>query len=309
MAIPSVSKGIPLSRKQSTNQAFEGILQHNFNYMVGWAPVAYSREGIEGVHQVRVAFRRMRSALVLFRKAIPREITDSYGVEMKWIAGELGPARDLDVFIDEGLEAMAGKIPLVSGEKKMMDLAIQHRDRAYEKVRALMDGKRYQTFITGFEEWVKNHGWYQEEMPGATRKKLGHSVQTYAVITMKKRLSKVLLAGERLEEMSDEELHQLRIECKKLRYATEFFNALFDKESMGRFTLQLKGVQGLLGVLNDVAVMPGLLDSLLEGVDDPEVIQYAGALIGWRARQFEEVRGLLSGHWSVFSRTAIPWES
>ncbi len=307
MAMPTISKSTPISAKQSTSEAFGAILRHNFDYMLSWAPIAYSREDIEGVHQARVAFRRMRSALTLFRKAIPRHITDSVGVEMKWIASEMGPARDLDVFIDEGLEEMAGKIPIADGEKKLGKIAISHRDRAYERLRTTMDGDRYKQFLEDFDRWLANNGWFQEEMSAETRVALGKGIRTYAVKVMDKRLAKVTQGGSNIMTLPDVQLHELRIECKKLRYATEFFSTLFDRKGMAEFTLLLKGLQGLLGTLNDVAVMPGLMEQLLDDVEDPHTIQYAGALIGWRARQYEEVRGRLQGSWTNFANAPLPW--
>ncbi len=307
MSMPTISKSTPIREDQSTSEAFGAILRHNFDYMRSWAPIAYSREDIEGVHQARVAFRRMRSALTLFRKAIPRHITDPVGTEMRWIASEMGPARDLDVFIDEGLEEMAGKIPIADGEKKLLEIAINHRDRAYERLREMMDSDRYKKFLEDFDKWLTDNGWFQEEMPAETRVALGRNIRPYAAKVMDKRLAKVTIAGSNIMELPDVQLHELRIECKKLRYATEFFSPLFDRKGMAEFTALLKGIQGLLGVLNDVAVMPGLVEKLLEGVEDRHTIQYAGALVGWRARQYEEIRGQLQGAWTNFANAPLPW--
>lgn len=307
MALPSVSKGSPVTEDQSVNEAFGVILRHNFDYMRAWSPIAYSREDIEGVHQARVAYRRMRSAISLFRKAIPRHITDPMGEEMKWAASAMGPARDLDVLIDEGLGPMAGKIPLEEGEHRLLAIAIEHRDRAYEQMRAMMDDDRYKTFLERFDQWIDNHGWFQEEMTADARVGLGKPIRSYAVKMMDRRHFKVTQKGANIMELPEVQLHELRIECKKLRYATEFFHPLFDRREMEAFTLQLKGLQGLLGVLNDVAVMPGLLETLLDGVTDAEVIQYGGALIGWRAREYEEVRSQLKGAWVDFVNAPVPW--
>lgn len=308
MALPSITKKTPLSPQQNINEAFESILRSNFDNMLRWAPIAYNHEDIEGVHQVRVSFRRLRSAISIFRKAIPRHITDPWNAEMRWIAGGFGPARDLDVFIDEGLGSMTGKIPLQAGESALLKLATQHQDAAYADVRTLMDSDRYKRFTTDFDQWIKDRGWFQVDMPAETRENLGKSIVGYAKKVMSKRLTVVLDAGEQMETMSDEALHQLRIECKKLRYATEFFDALFDQQAMADFTLQLKSIQGLLGIMNDVAVMPGLLNKVIEGVDRPDTLQYAGALLGWRCQQASTVRKKLLDPWQTFAKRASPWQ-
>ncbi|MBF0195498.1 MAG: CHAD domain-containing protein [Magnetococcales bacterium] len=307
MTKPLKNKTAPISAKQSISEAFGIILRHNFEYMQSWAEAAYLGKDIEGVHQVRVAFRRMRSTMVLFRKAIPREITDPWSTEMRWIASEMGPARDLDVFIDEGLREMAGKIPLTEGEQKLMDLALKQQKEAYVRVRAMFDGERYKTFEKDFDLWLTNCGWFQADLSAPVRAKLNTSIRIYAAKVLNKRVTKVLQAGERKDQMSIDELHQLRIEGKKLRYATDFFSPMFGESGMAEFNSHLKSLQGLLGTMNDVSVMPGLIDGLLEGIKDVDTIKYAGAAIGWRAREYEEVRGELDARWTAFSNTAFPW--
>ncbi|MBF0293838.1 MAG: CHAD domain-containing protein [Magnetococcales bacterium] len=305
-ATPPV-KGVPLTDRNSTGEAFGLILRYNFKMMLDWAPVAYKGKDIEGVHQARVSLRRLRSAVGLFRKAIPREITDPWNAEMGWVASAMGAARDLDVFIAEGLAAMSGKIPLESGEKKLMELTTRRRDKAYEEIRAMMDGERYRAFVSDFPKWLDAEGWKQGELSDAVRAGMDKSVRKYAVRMLGKRMSTTLAFGERMGSMTTTELHALRIECKKLRYAFEFFQPLFMGHGMVEFGLHLKGLQDLLGIMNDVTVMHGLLDKLLEGVTDLETIQYAGALIGWRARQYEEVRGQLDARWNEFAGVALPW--
>ncbi|MBF0369854.1 MAG: CHAD domain-containing protein [Magnetococcales bacterium] len=307
MAAKSKSKQSDIHATQSTEEAFESILRKNYAYMLEWEPIAYKGEDIEGVHQVRVAYRRMRSALVIYRKAIPRTATDAIANEMRWAAGQMGPARDLDVFIDEGLQAMSSRIPLANGEKKMLELAIKHQKTAYTQVRRTISSARYKKFKSNFETWLDEKGWRNEGIPEKNLSLLDKGVTKYAVKVLNKRFTQVLTAGEAMDKMGDEELHQLRIDCKKLRYATEFFTPLFNKDGMANFTLHLKGLQGLLGVMNDVAVLPGLLEILLKDEEDPEVIQYAGSIIGWRARQYEEIRGQLDDRWSTFANSSFPW--
>ena len=113
-------KPAPVHSRQSTSEAFVTVLQHNFDYLQGWEREARSWEDTEGVHQMRVAFRRMRSALVTFRTAVPQELTRTWSEEMRWLAGQFGDARDLDVFIDEALGAVTGKLQL-EGEERVAD--------------------------------------------------------------------------------------------------------------------------------------------------------------------------------------------
>ncbi|MBF0308430.1 MAG: CHAD domain-containing protein [Magnetococcales bacterium] len=300
-------KPVALSPELSTEEAFGQILAANFQFMLEWAPIAYEGKDIEGVHQVRVALRRLRSAVVVFRKAIPRTISDPWGEEMRWAAGELGTARDLDVLISEGFAVMKDKIPLPEGEAKLLDIAKAKREQGYERVRAMFDSERYTAFREGFDQWLEQRGWYQADLEGVVREKMRASILRFAVKILGNRFGTVIGAGQDIGTLSTTELHQLRIECKKLRYATEFFTPLFNKKSMSDFNVHLKGLQGILGIMNDVTVTHHLMESLLDGVADHETLLYAGALVGWRSRQYQELRGNLGPAWATFVSAPAPW--
>jgi CHAD domain-containing protein len=71
----------------------------------------------------------------------------------------------------------------------------------------------------------------------------------------------------------------------------------------------MKGLQDLLGVMNDVTVMKHILEQVLEGESDPEVLQYAGGLVGWRTRQFHELLASFDERWDEFTHAKHPWWS
>jgi len=301
------SKGsAPVDRKHNVTEAFQSILQHNFDYLVAWEDASRSWDDIEGVHQMRVSFRRIRSAFSAFRSAVPKEATSSWSEETRWMAGELGMARDLDVFIDEGLGAVRGILPL-PGEKRMLALAENHRELAYQSVNAMLASERYARFKAEFPDWVRSRAW--EEV--ATKQKQWNRMFSDVVPFARKLLDRlerqVLAAGSHVDKDDPEQMHQLRIECKKLRYGAEFFMPVI--KGLEEFIGHMKGLQDLLGVMNDVAVMKHLLERLLEGESDPEVLQYAGGLVGWRTRQFHELLASFDDRWDEFTHAKHPWWS
>ncbi|MEO5365443.1 MAG: CHAD domain-containing protein [Magnetococcus sp. WYHC-3] len=307
MATPPARRQHLLLPEHSVSEAFRLILAHNLTQLEQWVPVAMAGEDIEGVHQARVALRRMRSALSLFRRAIPVELTAPWGEEMRWAASLMGAARDLDVFLSEGLAAMNGRIPLAEGETLLRQRLLQRREEAYTQVRLSLGGERYARFAGGLRTWLDNRGWFETDLPAATRVRMQKPVRPFASAVIEKRVTRVLQNGEGILELSPEALHALRIECKKLRYATEFFSGLFDPVRMAEFTKLLKGLQDLLGIMNDVAVLPALLHGVLQGSDLPTARDYAHAAIGWRAREYEEVRNQLGPRWQAFAGSLHPW--
>jgi len=304
--VPTKSKAPPpITSDQTASQAFATILRHNYDYMLTWRDTARSWEDIEGVHQVRVAFRRKRSAVTLFRDAIPREATDTWNEEMRWIAGELGKARDLDVFITEGLGPVADLLPL-PGADRLRQIAEGRRAETYgEHVVPMLDSERFQRFCDEFPAWLDSRGWEQADLKKKQKKRLHTGIVSYSRSLLDKQERRVLSAGAHVNRDDAAEMHQLRIECKKMRYAAEFFRPLFDR--MDVFIGHMKGLQDLLGVMNDVAVTHGLLDDLLADSGEHDVLVYAGGLIGWRTCVFRHLLERFDEYWEELVEAKHPW--
>ncbi len=295
---------VPLNKGMTVSAALAQILLYNYHDMMQWEAKARSWDDIEGVHQMRVTSRRMRAALSSFRSAVPKEVSRHWSEELGWVATQLGRARDLDVFIAEGLASVQERLPL-PGADKLLTLAEQHRAAAYEVVRAMLDSDRYAEIKLAFPPWAESAAWEQADLAEEQRKRLDMDVAKYARKRLDRSERKVLEAGTDLNKNDAQQMHRLRIQCKKLRYAAEFFSAI--TPGIDVYIGQLKGLQDLLGVLNDVSVMSGLLADLLAGQSDPDVIRYSGGLVGWRTRQFYELLDGFEDRWQAFENARHPW--
>ncbi len=304
--MPTKSKTpAPVTSNQNVSWAFATIMRHNFQYLVQWEETARDWNDIEGVHQFRVTIRRMRSALSLFRDAIPKSVAGHWADEMRWIAGEMGLARDLDVFISEGLSTIADRLPL-SGSERLLRLAEERRAQTYrEQVQMMLDSDRYRHFKEGFQPWFEDRAWEKVERKRKEEKNQSSNLVEFSRMLMDKQERKVLRAGSHVNREDPTEMHQLRIECKKLRYAAEFFRPLF--AGMDNFIYHMKGIQDILGLMNDVAVMQHLLEGLLANETDRELFVYAGGLIGWRTCDYHSMLGRFDGYWEEFGEAKHPW--
>jgi CHAD domain-containing protein len=286
--------------EQTVEQAFEGILRSTLAVAREWEPVALAREDPEGVHQMRVCLRRMRSALVLFGPAIPRRLTRSFFQETRWAAKTLDHARDLDVYIDENLSSKGKK-----RKAKMRRLAMKQRERAYDKVADFIEGGRYRKMCDEFRQWVETQGWRMDLSDGQ-RDVLAGNVIPFASNVLDRQRARVLEAGRDIETLENEALHQLRIDCKKLRYGAEFFAPLYG-ERMKAFVHHLKDLQDLLGNLHDTAVMRDLQKDLLNRKKNRRLKRYARNLLQARGEQARAVTGALRERWEGFSNAERPW--
>jgi len=304
--MPTKSKTpAPLTSDQSVSDAFATIMRHNFDYLLTWEETARTWDDIEGVHQFRVTLRRMRSSLSLFRKAIPKSTRSYWSDELRWVAGELGMARDLDVFISEGLRAVAEDLPL-QGSEGLLRLAEARRVQAYvRQVQVMLDSDRYRRFKDELPQWFEEKQWEKADPSKKELKAMATNMVRFSRNLMDKQERKVLSAGSHVDRYSPTEMHSLRIQCKKLRYAAEFFRPLF--RGMEDFIAHMKGLQDLLGLMNDVAVMRQLLDDLLKDETDHEILVYAGGLIGWRTCDYHHMLNRFDSFWEDFIEAKHPW--
>ena len=118
-----------------------------------------SREHEEGIHQMRVATRRLRSCLALYGKFIPSEQLDHITGELKWLIGELGPARDWDVFVADGFTPVTKQL---EAEDRLTELGEQIerlRDEAYVRAQAAVGSQRYLGLVLLLHSWAEGRGW------------------------------------------------------------------------------------------------------------------------------------------------------
>ena len=287
-------KTVSVNRHQTVEEAFEHILRSDLNAIEEWEPVALAGEDIEGVHQVRVGLRRMRSALTVFASAVPRRVARPVAKELRWAAKAMDRARDLDVYIAEALSSAPAK----KSAKQLKNIAKQRREEAYVRLRKLLRGKRYLGFKDNLNHWLDSRGWRvglsAEEQKGLRRK-----VSPFASRVLEQHRDKVLEHGKKIDSLSGDDLHRLRIDCKKLRYATEFFGPLYG-DRMQDSTKRLKALQDVLGTLHDTAVMTGLQRDLLKGPGKSKLKRMARTLADKRGKEAEEIKKTLVERWTAY---------
>jgi CHAD domain-containing protein len=204
----------------------------------------------EKIHQMRVAVRRMRALLGTFRAALPKARRARVVGDLKRFQKALGPARDLDVFLDEMLPALKS-LPM---RTTLAAAAHDAHRRAYLKATKVVKGPALATLQTDLAEMV---GALAKER--AARK----SARAFARKFLARKHRKLIAHIAAKERRSDEEMHALRIRIKKLRYAVEYFRPVLPKAGAKRFHGALAEAQDVLGVVNDAVNARALARELL----------------------------------------------
>lgn len=260
----------------------------------------------EGVHQMRVALRRMRSALTIFKSALPADDLEWLQREAKALIGALGSARDWDVFVDELLQPVIDARLEDETLKVLRDAVNEERRQAYAQARAALDSPAYLKFILELGAWLESRGWRREE----TKANLQRPLINLADEVLHKRHKRSLKLGRNFDSLPDEALHELRISLKKLRYATEFFVSLHGRSRTSSYLQNLRQLQDDLGHLNDVAVAESRLGELCSRHNDEsvETLQMAsGTVIGWYSHTLAEIRPRIAQDWFAFTHTKTFW--
>jgi inorganic triphosphatase YgiF len=216
---------IHIDPAMSCAEAFRVIAHNGLRQLAGNEPAV--REGRpDALHQMRVGLRRVRAAMSLFRDIVADSGSERVKTELKWLAGTLAPARDLDVFMAEVLVPLREEHPDHQGLGDICHDIEMRRRRGYADAVAACRSERYQTVLLDIMEWIESGPWRTSDEP-LLQSRREQPITALAADELSRRRRKIIKAGKNLRECSAEERHELRIRSKKLRYAVEFFAGVF----------------------------------------------------------------------------------
>ncbi len=288
------------------DDALTRILRACLHHLLQSLPAAEDGRDVEGVHQLRVALRRLRSALHLMRSVSSLSKLETLRSEAKWLASSLSAAREWDIFQSETLPGIARGCPSVAGFDALEEVAQRRRTAAYHKVRFVLADHRCATFLLSLGAWIEARGW-RSDISSENLSELTEPAIGFAQRTLAAQYARVLKRGRRLKSMNPEERHRLRLAVKKLRYGTDFLLPLCGEgKAVKRFRERLIELQEELGSYNDMATTASLMSGL--GMETPDSRIAAAAIAGWQASAMMSTESRLRDAWRNFAKTKAPWE-
>ncbi len=293
---------VRLAPNASSEEAFIAIIGGCLRHAEANQP-AVQQGQIEGVHQMRVAFRRLRSGLKVFRPLIPRETSATLVADLRWLNGFLGPARDWDVFLEEGMAPVFAHFPRKRSLSLFRGAAEILRQRHHQTLRDALEQPHYSLMMQRFADWLERRAW-REDLSDEQRQPLAEPVLDFATPLLECDHRRVMKRGEAFAGLSAEERHALRIRIKELRYALDFFASLYPAPAVRMALSALSDVQDCLGVMNDITVARRLLDEAgLKPLSIArQVIEgWYGCRLDIHERQFAEV-------WRRYQECERPWK-
>jgi CHAD domain-containing protein len=258
-----------LSADDTMAEAGRIVLLRDFITMLSHEAGAQTGEDIEDVHEMRVATRRMRSALRLLKPYFTGKTANKFRLDLGDIADVLGDIRDRDVLLDnmnqylstlpeDGQAELRRVIQFIEGERE------SERDDLHQ----MIDKRRYARFIERFNAFLTTPGAQAVTFPtGVVTPVLVRHVLPTVIYS---HLGVVRAYGPFIETCEAPTLHQLRIEFKRLRYAITFFEEVLGSGARA-YLKELKTVQDHLGRMQDIATAHALLEPMQSRMDEAQL--------------------------------------
>jgi CHAD domain-containing protein len=219
------------------------------------------------------------------------------------------------VFLTETLPPLARQFRGAAGLASFRARAAQTRRAHNAAAREAVASQRYTTLLLALGE-----AFARDDLPlfvraagpaaaGEGERPPGFDapVGAFAAFVLERRDRRVRKRGRDVPEAPPEERHRVRIAAKKLRYAAEFFKALYPAKRVARYVEALEDLQDILGALNDAAVVDRLLAEVAAGGGRPTAQGIDGLVRGWVAAVAQHELARFRRAWREFADAKPFW--
>ncbi len=251
----------PLDAYQATAHEALAQLQANLAGLLRPRPTGVLPDPAH-IHQARVALRRLRTGLGLFRAHLPRSFVDHWRARWKDTAAALDDARNWDVLDDHLMQWLTDRAVRGAAPDALEPLAgwvlVQRQATNHQAVQRLRQPEQALDLLH-FAQAL-------HRLPRGPGSSDGSGLARWAADTLRQRHRRLRRQARRAQQLDIDGLHALRIRLKKLRYAEADLQALLPPGAAPRWPV-LAQAQDMLGELNDLATAR----RLMRGCDEPGV--------------------------------------
>jgi inorganic triphosphatase YgiF len=306
-----------LSAGMSAGHAFTLVGRACLRHLVANVPAVMAKDW-NAVHQMRVALRRLRAAISLFSPVVADDRVETIKTELKWLAQELGPARDLDTLLFEVVKPLQKQHAKEPGLASIGKMFARKRLKSYKQAQQAVQSARFRSLVLDTSEWIEAGPWGTSE-DGLMRARREMPIEIYAAEQLARRYKRIKRRGARINDLNPEELHRLRIQVKKARYATEFFSGAYHGKKSARQCKKsrssLTQLQACLGKVNDIVTHKALFADIIEshaaGLTEEQGRHRAfaaGLIIGDQQARIEHFLDRARKAYSRFVRAKAFWK-
>jgi triphosphatase len=294
--------------KDNVDEIVAKLLGDCQRHMIANQPVAEAARTTEGVHQMRVALRRMRTAISILQRQIGSPALNFVAQEAKWLASTLGTVRNWDVLDVDTIAAIETQCPDHAAFAALRADIRPRRDHNYTQLREVFASQRYNRFLLTLGRTIERRAWRNDIASGSLGV-LAEMADSFAREALNKLHRRALKTGAHFKRLQPVAQHELRLKLKKLRYGVEFFRNVFGvRDEAQRYLTRLSALQESLGLANDAATTSGLLAELSDRSEVPALHRGAGLIAGWQARDKQVAASELHKVWKRFAQGVPFWQ-
>ncbi|MCL2790961.1 MAG: CHAD domain-containing protein [Desulfobulbus sp.] len=290
---------LELAGGETARQAMTRVYQSLLDTITRNIPGVLADYDPEFLHDLRVAIRRTRSGLSLVKRVLPDPVSERFSREFRLLGAFTGPTRDLDVYLLAREECLARLHPsLRPGLQEFFAGLGRRRQIEQKKLVRVLRTKKSEAVLNAWQRALKRRDRQPADLAGLPIKELASRI-------ILKRFKRVVRTGRLLDAATpDAEVHRLRIQCKKLRYAMEFFASLYPQQELQSLIRQLKKLQDILGSCNDLSVQQEMLRQNLSNLaaGSRRNLDQAAALGGLLQSLLQEQQHLRAHFAEVFAQ-------
>jgi len=284
-ALPAVLDG-----KMSTVVAFRAVALACLAHLQGNEQGVGESDAPEFIHQARVAIRRLRSAICVWKPLLPADFVARFDPYWRALATTLGDARNWDVFLGETLPPLAEAFPAHAAIARLSRHAQRQSARSRKNARTALQSTDYARLLLKFTAAVL-------ALPEIDASPL----KAFARRCLNKRVKRVAALAAEAQGAGAAARHRLRVALKRLRYALEFFAQLFPGRRLQDYHLAASRLQDLLGRMNDIEVASQYTGVALPG-NQGELVR------GWLGGRCELMLHELNDLLNDFLQQPAPWK-
>jgi len=289
---PVLPEPLALSPLTTVAEAFRHIVRHALRHLLANEACALARGDTEGLHQIRVALRRLRTAQRLFGPLVGAEAADGFRRDLRRLASRLRAAREWDVLLAAllapGAPAAAESLTGAAHDARRAPL-----DEAVAAIRA----PRCTGVVLRLAAWLEDGRWHAD---AAARAVLDRPMSELAGPWLTGLHARARKAGKDAGTLDEAGRERLRRRLRRLNYTVEFFRGLYPPDSARAYGTALAALLDALDAAHDATVAAGRL----AGLDAPG----ARATAKWLGKRAAQRHRALPALWKAFKDAPPFWE-
>src|SRR5260221_12579378 len=306
---PVIARPLDLPGDSDVSETFNHVAAYCLSLFRANELAVTGNEDPEGIHQFRVTLRRLRSLVRAYRDLMDELVYRHLTGELRWLQSQFGPARDLDVFINETLSPVRERFPDLAALARLVEVADTRRAVARHQAFLALQSPRYNRLQLTIYRWLATPAWRRSSAIAS----IGGSAADFADRLLKKQHKRMRRLGAD-GDIPETQLHELRVTGKKMRYLGDGFRSFYKPKQFRKYNLRLSAMQDCVGGLNDAFVgdrlMADLIATLQASIDVPEteIAFLRGLVAGWQSRRIGGGLKHFEEEWRAFRRTDAYWK-